>query len=64
MQTPGRPQVSRPPVTDAYAEEEERARSLADIPLVIAELVPLLERIAVALERIAERHEPSAGETG
>ena len=50
-------QRRRPPVTDAYAEEEERQRALSDIPVVLAELMPLLERIAVALERIADRRE-------
>lgn len=46
---------TRSPANDAYAEEEERARALTEIPVVLAELVPLLERIAVALERMAER---------
>ena len=46
--------TGRSPENDAYAEEEERARVVAEIPLVLAELVPLLERIAAALERMAE----------
>ena len=47
--------TGRSPANDAYAEEEERGRALAEIPLALGELVPLLERIAVALERIADR---------
>ena len=49
--------TGRSPANDAYAEEEERARALSDIPLALAELVPLLDRIATALERIAEREQ-------
>ena len=52
-------QPRRPPITDAYAEEEERARALSEIPVVLAELVPILERIATALERMAERERGS-----
>ncbi len=52
--------TGRSAANDAYAEEEERARALSDIPVVLAELVPLLERIAAALERIASRDERSS----
>ena len=38
----------RPPVTDAYADEEEAQVRLG-------ELVPLLERIADSLERIEKQ---------
>ena len=47
--------TGRSPENDAYAEEEERAQALAEIPVALGELVPILERIAVALERIADR---------
>ncbi len=53
--------TGRSPANDAYAEEEERARALSDIPVALGELVPILERIAVALERIAAR-EGSSGD--